>query len=78
MRTTAEIVREACNKATHGEFGNIDLFNKGASRGPYYTRLDVRRMVELAATYACELAQADPAALLEPVRMRKEEGGTRR
>jgi hypothetical protein len=77
MRTTAEIVREACNKATHNEFGNVDLFSK-PRREAYYTRLDVRRMVELAATYACKLAQADAAALLEPVRMRKEDGGTRR
>lgn len=70
MRTTAEIVREAVAKAMMAE-------------KPYpcegntmFTHVLVT--ATLAATYACELAQADAAALLEPVRMRKEEGGTRR
>jgi len=68
MRTTAEICRDAIHRAVHetGSAGDV-CFN------PW-----VQRLMLLAATYACELAQADAAALLKPVTMRKEEGGTRR
>jgi len=70
MRTTAEIVREAVNRAA-SKRKVTNVLTQERWRW-------ARRLAELAATYACELAQADAAALLKPVTMRKEEGGTRR
>jgi hypothetical protein len=67
MRTTAEIVREAAHKAM------LDV-----RCGDKFTQDAQYRAAMYAATYACELAQADAAALLEPVRMRSTDGGTRR
>jgi len=64
MRTTAEIVREAVKRAARECHMTSSLWP------------DIRHMASLAATYACEMAQADAAALLKPVTMRKSDRRT--
>jgi hypothetical protein len=70
MRTTAEIVRLSVARAMAAPY--LDR------RRSHRWSPAAFRLAKLAATYACELAQADAAALLEPVRMRKEDGGVSR
>jgi len=72
MRTTAEIVRLSVTKA---------ILAKKMEHGLVMGRTDyllAKHVAMLAATYACEMAQADAAALLKPVTMRASDGGTRR
>jgi hypothetical protein len=70
MRTTAEIVRESVNRAM------IDVMKDAMPEEspPQF----IHRFATIAATYACEMAQADAAALLKSVTMRATDGGTRR
>ena len=62
MRTTAEIVRESVNRAMIDATKDATPYESP----PQFTH----RFATLAATYACEMAQADAAALLKPVTMR--------
>jgi len=71
MRTTAEIVREAVIRATREvHYDGGELINEQYEM--------MRSRMRLAATYACEMAQANAAALLKPMTMRTSDRGTRR
>jgi len=76
MRTTAEIVHEAT------AWARSEITRQAQVSDPEDAqRLNPLKFMylygTLCATKAAELAQADAAALLEPVRMRRSDGGVR-